>query len=287
MFELIPLAIALIGSSMAAVWDLKTTEIPDEIPYAMIALALIFYAIQSLLQWNYWPVLNSLIFGLGFLGFGFLMYYAGQWGGGDAKVLSAIGFLIPEAPRGFLKLFFPFPFSYLINVFLVGAAYMLIYAFVLALINKRIMIKFFKDMKASSRILLIGSIFLFFCFVFFNWLLMNYFQMRFDLVFILKNSFYPLIATLALFIIWKFAKSVEEVGFKKRIPVSELKVGDVLERSKLWEGITEKKLKKIKKSGKKFVAIKEGIRFGGVFPLALLFTLYFGDGILIFMKFLI
>ncbi|MCS7106355.1 MAG: hypothetical protein NZ942_03500, partial [Candidatus Aenigmarchaeota archaeon] len=58
---------------------------------------------------------------------------------------------------------------------------------------------------------------------------------------------------------------------------SKLKVGDVLAESKLWEGITQKDLIKIKKSGKKYVVIKEGVRFAPAFPLALLFTLYFGD----------
>jgi len=110
--------------------------------------------------------------------------------------------------------------------------------------------------------------------------------MGFDFVFILKNSLFPLIAILALFVIWKFTKSVEEVGFKKRIPVSKLKVGDVLLESKKWEGITKKELKKIKRS-RKYVTVKEGVRFAPSFVLALLFTLYFGDGLLIFMNFLI
>jgi len=286
MFELIPLGVAFIGSSLAAIWDLKTTEIPDGIPYVMIAIGLIFHGIQSLLQWSYWPILNSLTFGLGFLGFGFLMYYGGQWGGGDAKVLSAIGFLLPVLPQGFPELFFPFPLSYMINVFVVGAAYMLIYAFVLALINKKIMRKFLKDMKASSKLMLILLTFSLFIFIFLNWFFIYYFQIGFDFVFILKNSFFPLIAILALFVIWKFTKSVEEIGFKKRIPVSKLKVGDVLLESKKWEGITKKELKKIRKS-RKFVTVKEGVRFAPSFPLALLFTLYLGDGLLIFMNFLI
>ncbi len=71
---------------------------------------------------------------------------------------------------------------------------------------------------------------------------------------------------------------------KKRIPVSKLRVGDVLLSSKLWEGITEKELKRIKRSGKRYVRIKEGVRFGPAFPLALLFTIYFGDTILFLIR---
>lgn len=288
MFEIILLSTAFIGSILAALFDLKTTEIPDQIPYVMIAVALVLYGIQSYLVWSYWPILNSLVVGLGLLGFGFLMYYFGQWGGGDAKILSAIGFLLPELPKGFAKdLILPLPLSYSINVFLIGAAYMLLYAFVVALFNKKIFLKFLDDIKASSTVLSIGSVALFIAFFLINWYLIKYFQISFNLLFVLKNSIFPLIATIALFIVWKFAKTVENVGFKKRIHISKLKVGDVLLKSRRWEGITKKELRKIKMSGRKFVVIKEGVRFAPSFPLALIFTLYFGDGLLLFMRLLI
>jgi prepilin signal peptidase PulO-like enzyme (type II secretory pathway) len=90
----------------------------------------------------------------------------------------------------------------------------------------------------------------------------------------------PSLATIGLYIVFKFAKSVESVGFKQRIPVSRLKVGDVLLESKVWDGISKRQLQKIKRSGKRFIWVKSGVRFAPAFPLALLFTLYFGDLIL-------
>ena len=108
-----------------------------------------------------------------------------------------------------------------------------------------------------------------------------------DIFSILSNSSLLLVATISLFFIFKFARTVENVGFKRRIHISKLKLGDVLLDNKLWEGITEKELKKLKKSRKKFVWIKEGVRFAPTFPIALLFTLYFGDAILILMRSLI
>lgn len=288
MFEPIFLSVAFIGSSLAALWDLKTTEIPDRIPHVMIAIALVLYGTQSYLTWSYWPILKSLTVGLSLLGFGFLMYYFGQWGGGDAKILSAMGFLLPELPKEFTKeLLLPFSLSYTVNVFLVGAAYMILYALVVALINRGVLTKFLEDMKANRKVLSIGSIALFIAFLSINWSLINYFGITFDVSFILKNSLLPLFATIGLFILWRFSKTVEAIGFKKRIHISKLKVGDVLNESKLWEGITKKDLGKIKRSGKKYVVIKEGIRFAAAFPLALFFTIYFGDGLLLFIKFLI
>jgi Flp pilus assembly protein protease CpaA len=285
-FRLIPLATAFIGSTLAGIWDLKTTEVPDQIPYVMIAIALIFYGIQSYLEWNYWPIVSSLTAGLTLLGLGFAMYYLGQWGGGDAKILSAMGFLLPTAPLP-VKTFFPFPASYLINVFLVGAMYMLVYAFIMAMLNKKIILGFLKDMKANSKIISLGSICLFATFLVINLYLIKTFDLVYNIPSLIANSILPLILTIVLYVIWRFAKVVEDVGFKKKIPISELKVGDVLLESKLWEGLTEKDLKKIKASGKRFVYIKEGVRFAMSFPLALLFTLYFGDGILLFFRFFI
>lgn len=286
--EFISLFVAFVGSSIAALFDLKTTEIPDEIPDVMIAVGLIFAGVQAYQQWDAWPFLNSAIAGLGLLGFGFIMYHFGQWGGGDAKLLAGIGFLIPKLPGGFIpESFLPFPLVFLFNLFLVGAVYMLVYAFVFALMNKKIIFEFKKGMKSISKHLILFSIALFVIFVFFNFYLSRAFYTPITPVELLENSFLPLIGTIALFVVWKFAKVVEEVGFKKKIPVSKLRVGDVLLESKVWEGITEKELNKIKKSGKRHVVIKEGVRFGPSFPLALLFTLFFGNGLLLLMNFLI
>jgi len=284
MFEYIPLAVALLGSSIAAAWDLKTTEIPDVIPHVMIAFAIIFYAAQSYLTWSYWPLLNSSIAGLGLLGLGFVMYFTGQWGGGDAKILAAVGFLIPTYSTPTMM---PFAISYLMNVFIVGAGYMIVYALAIATMNKKVLWKFFDSIKASKNVFLLGSVALFAALLAGNYYIMRFLGLAFSIEAAFSNSLFPLAATIVLFVMWKFAKSVEDFGFKKKIRASQLKVGDVLFDSKIWDGITEKQLKKIRASGKKDIWIKEGVRFAPAFPLALLFTLYLGDGFLFFLKFFV
>lgn len=289
MFELVALVVALIGSSFAAWEDLKTTEIPDIIPHAMTVSGLIIYAVQSFLLWDYWPLVYSVTTGLSFLGFGFLMYRLGQWGGGDAKVLSAIGFLLPTYsmfPKG-VRLMFPFPISYFVNLFFVGAVYMLVYAVVIAARNRKIVAEFARSVRASSKIIYIGSLALFGCFLTFGWYLSVMFDFRLTSLFLIINSLLPVVMTIFLFVVWKFTKAVEDMGFKKRVNVRRLRVGDVLLKSKVWEGITEKELRAIRRSKKKYVWIKEGVRFAPAFPLALLFTAYFGDAIFIFLRFLI
>jgi len=283
MLELISAAIALIGSTIAGIWDLKTTEIPDEIPDVMIILGLTIAFIESVFTSNYSYLLSSVIYGVGFFCLGFLMYYLGQWGGGDAKILSAVGFLLPFSPIPHDYLF-PFPISFLFNVFIVGAVYMLAYAFIFALINKTIVSKFAKDLKGSQKILSIGSIVLLVCFLGLNWFFSVYLLGEKNILSIIYNSVLLLIGSISLFLLFKFARAVENFGFKMKIPISKLKVGDVLLDSKVFEGITEKELNKIRRSGKKHVWVKEGVRFGLAFPLALIFTLFFGDSILFLIK---
>lgn len=285
MFELLSIVIAFVGSAAAGFWDLKTTEIPDKIPHLMIACGIAIAIAESYLASSYWPLLSSAIAGGSFLVFGFFMYYLGQWGGGDAKILSAIGFLLPTLPENFSAgLAFPFSISFLFNVFLIGAAYMLVYALVFALMNKKLISQFFDDIKKSQKIIFFGSIILFLVFLSLNWFLSVYLNNVYNLASIVSNSLLLLAASIGLFLIFKFAKVVEDFGFKKKIPISKLKIGDVLLDSKVFEGITEKELKKIKKSGKKFLWVKEGVRFGLAFPLALLFTLFVGDGIFLLLK---
>jgi prepilin signal peptidase PulO-like enzyme (type II secretory pathway) len=280
MLEILLFVVALIGSIIAGLWDLRTTEIPDEIPYVMMAIGIIGNLIKSYLVWSYWPFFLSMIVGLGFLGFGFFMYYTGQWGGGDAKILSAIGFLVPVLPQEFkISMMFPFPLSFFFNVFLVGAAYMIVYAIILSIMNRNIWSAFFEDLKANAKIIAILNIFLVVFFVIFGITFAKYYQA--DMVLF---GAMIIVASSGFFLLWKFVKVVENVGFKKKIPMSQLRVGDVPLDYKIWEGITEKELKKIKSSGKKYIWIKEGVRFAPAFPLALIFTILIGDGIVWFLK---
>jgi len=287
MLEILFFIVAIIGSAAAGFYDLKTTEIPDEIPYVMIVIGIVGHVIKSYLVWSYWPFLLSSIIGLSYLAFGFIMYYIGQWGGGDAKILSAIGFLVPVLPQQLnIELFFPFSLSFFFNLFLVGAIYMVVYAFALSFINKKIWTAFFKDLKANARMILIYNSALVASIILMGLLFARY------LKFLPLTIFTVLVLTVGitsagLYVLWKFVKAVEVVGFKKKIPVSKLRIGDVPDYFKKWEGITEKEMRKIKKSGKKYIWIKEGVRFAPAFPIALIFTLVFGDGILVLMNFFV
>jgi len=172
----------------------------------------------------------------------------------------------------------------MVNIFLVGAAYMIAYAIIMALRKRNIVKEFKKDMKAGCRFLLALSAALFAAFIAIGFALSNAFYAKLSLGEIVADSILPLAATVMLFMVWKFARAVENIGFKRRVSVSRLKVGDVLDKSRLWEGITEKELRTLRRSKTRYVWVKEGVRFAPAFPLALLVTALFGDVLILLVR---
>lgn len=291
--EWIPLLAAFGGTAVAAAWDLKTTEVPDEVFYFMFGIGIVYYLYQSFLAASLWPLLYaSAVAGILFA-IGYLMYKFGQWGGADTFLLAGVGFLLPAVPSQLglaPQLFFPFPFSYLVNVFLIGTPYMLVYAVVIAARSRKVRHQFHKDMKASAKSYIFFAVILFAFFFGLSYYFSKEISLQSSQPSILslaRNSLIPALAALGLFIIFKFSKSVENFGFKKKIPVSRLRVGDVLLESKEFVGMNPRQVAAIKRSGKKFVVIKEGVRFAPAFPLALLFTLFYGDAIFLILKYFV
>ena len=273
MIDLIAFLVAFIGSGIAGFYDLKTTEIPDKIPHVMIAIGFILAIARSISTGSLMPLLSSFIFGVVFFVLGFLLYYFGQWGGGDAKLLTAIVVLLPAAPSFFkYHLNLPFPVMYLLNVFYVGAVYIIIYSLIFVIKNKDIFKHFVKSVKSSSKIIIILT-----GVVFAISLALTTYMSRATFREYLVLSVVPPSLFVCVWLLFRFLRIVEEVGFKKKIPVSKLRVGDVLAEFKRWDGATQAEVNKIKRSGKKYVWIKEGVRFGLVFPIALIFSMYYGD----------
>ncbi|MFB6088668.1 MAG: prepilin peptidase [Candidatus Aenigmatarchaeota archaeon] len=281
MFVYFLILISLIGSGLAGYIDLKTTEIPDKIPLLMIVFGAGVKILQFLITWNFDVLVDSIFIGGLYFAFGFAMYYTGQWGGGDAKVLAAVGFLLPSIPP-FLNpgLLFPFYVSFLVNFFTLGAVYIILYTFVYVIKNPELSGKFVSNLKGSKKEISIFGIFIILVTLLPTIYLRFYLGLPIDIfVFLLPGG-------IGLFLLWKFLKTVENEGFKKKIDVGELEEGDMIGENideedisiskKLIRGLTNEEVRKIKKVKDK-VWIREGVRFAPVFPIAIVFTLLFGD----------
>lgn len=211
---------AVVGSSIAGLFDLKTTEIPNPVSIGMIVLGLGINGAHSLLTRDPSFFLNSASVGSAFFAFGFLMYIAGQWGGGDAKVLTGIGTLLPSAPLLITNSIFPFPLVFLTNVFIVGAAYIIVYAFLVGLKDGQVMESFLEDVRGDWKE--ISTLFL----------ALAVFAVALSFVLGIFGKVHIVLAVLpgvfALFLLFKFLRNVEDTGFKKKIETDDLRAGDML-----------------------------------------------------------
>ncbi len=122
MLELIILTIATVLCTWGSITDLQTREVPDLLNYVVLALAL-FLRIGASIWYLDWTFMVDGLFGFAImLAGGMALYYSGQWGGGDAKLVLAIGMLLgsPLPLNGLL-------FSFIINSLFAGGIYGLFY----------------------------------------------------------------------------------------------------------------------------------------------------------------
>ena len=77
--------------AFAAAMDLLTMKIPNRIPAVMV---LAFFPLALVAGFNAWDMANHVAAGLLMLVLGVLLFMPGWFGGGDAKLMAAIGLWI-------------------------------------------------------------------------------------------------------------------------------------------------------------------------------------------------
>lgn len=275
-------AVAGIYLLAGSISDIKQREVADWANYGLITIGIMSNIIFSIYfkNWNF--IINSLLgFGV-FLGLALIMFYAGQWGGGDAKMLMGIGALYG---LGFSWQDSLFLISFLINTLIAGAVYGIVWSIVVAVINRKNFIKEYKKLSSAKYIKLLKIAFLVI-------LLLT------AILFFTQNNiiikFFPIavlvLAILTLYL-WILIKAVENSCMYKFVTPDKLTEGDWIAKVIKYKGkyITgpkdlgiEKKqiaiLKKLYKENKiKKVLIKEGIPFVPSFLLGWVMSLAFGN----------
>ncbi len=261
MFDIILLALVL--TALAGLWDLRTTEVPDELLAIMVISGISYWLISASITGGFYPLFVSLAIGTVLLALGLMLYKKGQWGGADAWILAAVGYMIPLYGGAL------FIVPYIMNFFIVSAIYMIAYSVALGMKNPYVFRIFAGDMKKNRRVLLIPFVFLAF-FLFLNHVTasLGYAARAFPVV-----EMFVLLLFLTAF--WRYGRAIERHVFRKRIPASRLRAGDVLEDMN-WVGLTQRQVA-VMKSKRKYVTIKEGVRFVPVFFFSLVVTLLWGN----------
>lgn len=290
MIDIILATITIVYLLIGSYTDFKKREVADWISYSLIAIALIFRIIDSLIQSSYIPILEGLAGLTIFLVISFILFYLGQWGGGDAKLLMGLGAVI-GFDLNFIfnpSIYFPALITFLINVLIVGAVYGFIYSIILAMIKFKEFSKEYKkrikETKKHNIILLSASI-----------LLIIISMMFADTSLKIIVAFIALFAYLNYHLII-FVKSIENIAMIKAIDPKDLTEGDWIvkdikvdgkyicgpkdlgiEKKQINKLIRLKKQKKIKK-----ILVKEGIPFIPSFLIAYIITIIFKNWFFLF-----
>jgi Flp pilus assembly protein protease CpaA len=274
--------IALLYLIAGSISDLKTREVADWANYGLIALGIVANLILSLFFGNPSYILTSLFGFAVFLILSLILFYTGQWGGGDSKMLMGLGALYG---LGFNWQDSSFLISFLVNTLLAGAIYGIFWSALLSFKNRKKFMQQYKKIsatkhikfsKAVSLILLLCSLIIFFLF-------------KENVIRFLSVSL-GIVIVFTLYL-WIFIKSVENSCMFKYVTPDKLTEGDWIARDiKIGGkyitgpkdlGISKKQIQALKtlyKQNKvKKVLIKEGIPFVPSFLLGWIFTLVSGN----------
>lgn len=272
--------IAFIVLVIGSITDFQKREVHDYVSYGLIFAGFGISIIYSILTGTFYIIQTVLGFGIG-VGLAYAMFYLGQWGGGDSKLLMGLGaifgFNILNINNIFGEKNLIF-ILFLINVIIAGAIYGLLFSIYLGIIHRK---KFIKNIKiwAEKKEIKIARITLL-IFTFVSAILIVFFmQQQYKILFL------SIIALLFfIFYIWLFVKIIEESCMIKMIPVNKLTEGDwIYENIYIGKkyitgpkdlGVTKEQIESLKKSKKiKKVLIKEGIPFIPAFLIAFILTI--------------
>lgn len=256
-------ALAGIWMLFAAVHDFKTREVPNWLNFSLIALALAYRAFYSI-SWE-----DALFFIYGIIGvmvftaLGFAFYYGRAFGGGDAKLLMAVGAILPfQAFDDFIFLSAWFVFI----LFGIGALYSFAYSIFLIRGNGKKMIRKFSQMEKNRKAFAFGILFI---------------GVIAGIVFFFLRNAYIGIGFIILGIaplLYFYAKIFDEVCMVKKLKPGELREGDWLVSSikagkhkieKTVHGLSSEDIRILKKYNKS-VFIRDGLPFTINFLLALM-----------------
>ncbi len=263
------LIIAFIALLIGSITDLKNREVPDYVSYSLIFFAFASAIIYSIIQWSYIPIAQTAMgFIVGYI-IAYTMFYLGQWGGGDSKLIMGLG-----AALGFIFLFL---------TVIVGAVYGLIWSIALAIKHHQKFRKALMVLSHKKHILIIRRIALVLLVVL---IIITFFLVPQEY----RLIFFSLIAVaFFMFYLSLFAKVIEQGCMIKDVPVSKLTEGDwIYKNIKIGKkyiagpkdlGISREQitlLKKYVRLGKiRKVTIKEGIPFIPAFLIAFILVLAF------------
>ncbi|MBA7594201.1 hypothetical protein ES703_01140 [subsurface metagenome] len=261
------IVLALIWIAFATFQDLRTREIANWLNFSLIIFALGFRFFYSLFSESFGFFYQGLI-GLGiFFILGNLLYYGRFFAGGDAKLMIALGAVLPFS--GCFSVNLKIFASFFIIFLFVGAIYSIATSIYFSLRNfKKFRKEFSFQLRKNKKLI---------CLVLFLGLVLM-------ILGFLESMFFVLgVLVFILPYLYIYAKAVDEACMIKKIKTSQLTEGDWLYKNvkvgkktikASWDGLKKEEIKQLRKKYK-IILIRYGIPFSLVFLISFLILIYF------------
>lgn len=271
-----------LGLLIGSITDLKTREVSDWMNYALITAGIGIRLLHSLVtsEWSYFFI------GLGGLAImlviGNIMYYTRQWGGGDTKLLIALGVIFATTPY-FVDSRYPFLIALFVNIIFFGALFGIVWSISLAMKHKEKFLKDYKEILKSKIMRNLKSL-----------IFISILAFAASLLLIGDIFISIILGAVAVFAIvyaysWALMKAVENSCMYKIIPISKLTLGDWVVSDEIRKkynisqlGVEKTQLEALRNSKLRKIEIKEGIPFVPSFLIGFLITALSGKMLLLF-----
>ena len=258
----------LIWITFATVQDIKTREIANWLNFSLIIFALGFRFFYSLFNLENFNFFYQGIFGLIlFFIIGNLFYKLKLFAGGDAKLMIALGTILP-LNVSFFQNFYGF-FYFLLLFLFAGSLYGLIMSIYLGIKNfKKLKKEFSKEFKKRRKLFILTT-FLSLILIIFSFVGVVFFYFG---IFLFSFPY-----------LYFYVKSIDECCMVRSILPSKLTVGDWLYKDILvgktkikanWDGLTQREINLLKRKKKK-VLVRYGIQFAPAFLIAFILFIVF------------
>lgn len=284
MFLLLSTALALCALIVGTITDLRTREVPDWVNYGLLSAALALRIVMSIADGTWQYLAEGFMGFAAMVAFAYILFYTGQVGGGDAKLLIAMGMVLglPWSWYGGVNSML---IAFVMNSLIAGGLYGLCWSMVLTARNWRRMRKAFATQFSDPKLRTVR-----------RWGLVGS-----ALLLLAAFAFGPILvqvtaaAIVVLYLIalyaYVFTRAVEGVCMRKQLPVGKLTVGDWIPENVVIGGkvivgprdlgISAEQIATLQKLAKqrklKTVLVKEGVPFVPSFLLAYGATLLWGN----------
>ena len=241
--------IAIAGFAIASYMDLKTQYVSDYLQDILIAFGIIGHIIYFLITRDIYPLFWMSVSLITLVPISYILYLLGAWGGGDVKSVAMISSLIPWFNGK------PIIIYMIIDFLFVAAFYSTFVTFVYGK-------KFIKR---------------------FDYILLGIALVPFGIFIYYRNLITLFISLMTLMILTPTIKRVDQLMVKEVSPdelvegdwvMEDVKIGKKLIYKARKEGVSDKDIERIKKSGIKKVKIKYGIPMVPAFLITILVALF-------------